>query len=112
TTWTNIPAATSSTLLLANLTAADAGYYRLVASNLLGTAVSTGSQLIITNGNPKFIWSAPVAFASLNLNANQILTNFPNTKIAGALRGNGGPTTVSLAPNPSISTNIVFSARG
>ncbi len=112
TTWTNIPNATNATLLLANLAAGDAGYYRLAVSNLLGSAASTGSQLIITNGNPKFIWSAPVAFASLNLNANQILTNFPNTKIAGALRGNGGPTTVSLAPNPSISTNIVFAARG
>lgn len=112
TTWTDIPNATSTSLLLASLTAGDAGYYRLVVTNLFGNAASTASQLTITNGNPKFIWSAPVTFASLGLNANQILTNFPGTKIAGALRGNGGPTTVSLTPNPSISTNIVFAARG
>ncbi len=111
-TWTNIPNATNPSLLLAGLTAGDAGYYRLVVSNLVGSAASTASQLITTNGNIKFLWSAPVPFASLNLNANQILTNFPGTKIAGALRGNGGPTTVSLTPNPNFSTNIVFAARG
>src|SRR5450756_1715104 len=40
----------------------------------------------------KFTWDAPVPFGSLN--ADQILTNFPGTKVAAAMSA-GGPTTVS-----------------
>jgi Concanavalin A-like lectin/glucanases superfamily/Immunoglobulin domain len=53
----------------------------------------------------KFTWSAPVPFGSLN--ADQILTNFPGTRIAAAMSA-GGPTSVTL----STGLSIVFAARG
>ncbi|MES2691835.1 MAG: immunoglobulin domain-containing protein, partial [Verrucomicrobiota bacterium] len=45
---TDIPGATTTSLLLASLTLADAGLYQIVATNLAGSVASSGSALTIT----------------------------------------------------------------
>ncbi|MCL4788711.1 MAG: immunoglobulin domain-containing protein [Verrucomicrobia bacterium] len=47
-----IPNATNSTLVLNNITSAQAGSYRLVASNTLGAATSTVATVTVTNNRP------------------------------------------------------------
>ncbi len=103
-TWTNIPNATNATLTLTNLQLSDAGYYRVSVTNSAGSTNSSASDLFVLQGTAKFNWAPPVSL--IGLNADQILTNFPGTKIAGAMRGNGGPTTVTL----SSGSPIVFAA--
>ena len=68
----------------------------LLAACVIPLALSAQAQ--------KFTWSAPVPFAGLN--ADQILTNFPGTKLVNGLMGNGGPTTVTL----SSGAQIIFAA--
>ncbi|MGN6385370.1 MAG: immunoglobulin domain-containing protein, partial [Verrucomicrobiota bacterium] len=51
---TNIPA-TNSSLLLTNLALADAGDYRVLASNLAGTSTSIVANVIITAAPPVFV---------------------------------------------------------
>jgi len=103
-TWTDIPNATNSTYQIASLTLGDTGYYRLSATNSLGTLASTASQLTVVAGSVKYIWSLPTFFAISNFNADQILTNFPNTKIAGAMLAQNGnnPVTVTLSSGSPI----------
>jgi hypothetical protein len=101
-TWTNIPNATNSTYLIPSLALGDTGYYRLFATNSEGNLASTASQLTVMAGAVKYLWSLPMSFVGLN--ADQILTTFPNTKIAGAMLTQNGvdPVTVTLSSGSPI----------
>ena len=110
-TFTNIPGATNITYTIPTVGLGNAGYYQLMASNAFGTTVSSYSYLIVNSGPPfpTYLWGAPISFATLN--ADQILTNFPGTYIAGALvaKNGGSPITVT---NSSADSPIVFAVPG
>jgi hypothetical protein len=100
--WVNIPNATNQIFQISSLTLADTGFYRVFATNSGGTFPSSASQLTVVAGG-KYIWSPPTSFVGLN--ADQILTNFPNTKIAGAMYSQAGaanPVTVTLSSGSPI----------
>jgi hypothetical protein len=108
-TWTDIPGATNSAYTIPSASLGDANlYYHLQATNLFGITVSTPTYMQVTEGTPLFTWSAPIPFAGLN--ANQILTNFPGTFVAGALVAQNGGTPITVS-NSSGST-IVFAGSG
>ncbi|HOB32158.1 MAG TPA: hypothetical protein PKH32_04680, partial [Verrucomicrobiota bacterium] len=102
TVWMDIPGATNDTYQIASLTAGDTGYYRLFASNSEGTLASTPSQLTVTAGAVKYLWSLPVSF--IGLTAEEILNSFPDTKIAGAMMCQNGvnPVVVNLSSGSPI----------
>ena len=110
-TFTNIPGATNITYTIPTVGLGNAGYYQLMASNAFGTTVSSYSYLIVNSGPPfpTYLWGAPISFATLN--ADQILTNFSGTYIAGALvaKNGGSPITVT---NSSADSPIVFAVPG
>ncbi len=58
---TNIPGATSSTLNLANLTATNAGAYRVVVSSSSGGSVTSQNANLLFFGDLKFIASTILA---------------------------------------------------
>lgn len=72
-----IASATASTLTLSNITAADAGNYRVVVTNTLGSTTSSIASLFITAATPLKITShpqsiniAPGSPATFKINAN------------------------------------------
>ena len=101
--------ATNGTYSIASIINANSGYYFLEASNSVGMASSTASQLTVVAGTPNYLWTTAVPYGGLT--ADQILTNFPiNNLLAGALVAkNGG--------NPILVTNgngnvIAFAGSG
>jgi hypothetical protein len=54
-TWTNIPGATSTTLKFATVLLEDTGFYRLVASNVLGSANSSTNDLVVETLTPSLV---------------------------------------------------------
>ncbi len=107
-TYTDIPSATNNSYTIPSTGLGDSGYYQLQASNQFGLTLSTYTYLQVNEGTPTYIWSAPIPFA--NLTANQILTNFPGTYIAGALVAKNGGSPIAVT-NSSGST-IVFAGSG
>jgi hypothetical protein len=99
--YTNIPGATSSTLVLTNLQYANAGSYQLTATNSVGGinggTSSTPAPLTVLNpALRRLTWSAPVPFNDLD--ADQILTNVPGgTNIVGAAVFGGSEVDVTLS---------------
>ena len=109
-TWNNIPNATNTTFAIPSVGLGDSAYYQLVASNAFGsTTTYYASYLIVNSGNPTYLWSAPIPFSGLN--ADQILTNFPGTKVAGALVGKNGGSPI-IVTNSSADSPIVFAGAG
>ena len=80
-------------------------YYYLVGAILSGNEITSAPASAATLSPYAYSWGAPVAFAGLN--ANQILTNFSGTTIAGAMfaQNGGNPVTVT----PASGSPIVFS---
>ena len=111
-TYTDIPGAVSPTYTIPSVTLGDAGYYRLQASNFLGTNASTGRQVTVNDATSAlYIWSAPIPFGGLT--AEQILTNFPATnKIAGALAAQSGASPISVVLTNAGNRPVVFSRDG
>jgi hypothetical protein len=107
-TYTNIPGGSNTTYAIPSAVLGDAGYYRLQASNFLGTAESSGVQIVMNNPtSTSFIWSAPAPFAGLT--AEQILTNFPaNNKIAGAIVAQNGGNPISVILTNAGNRPVVF----
>jgi hypothetical protein len=108
TTFTNVPGATNDTFVINSATAADGNWYQLVVDNSQGEFITYPNYVNYVDGTPQYLWSAVKSFR--NLNADQILTNFPsNYKIAGAMCAtNGGlPTVVGTSQG-----NILFAASG
>ncbi|HEY5909940.1 MAG TPA: hypothetical protein VJA21_04980 [Verrucomicrobiae bacterium] len=58
---TNLPSATNTLALLYDVQEANAGEYRLIASNALGT-ITSAVALVTVNPNPPFITRQPVGF--------------------------------------------------
>jgi hypothetical protein len=108
-TWGDIPGATNTTFTIPSAAPGNAGFYQLLASNVIGSTPSTYTYLQVNAGSPKYIWSAPIPFAGLN--ADQILTNFPGTYIAGALVAQSGGSPITVA-NSSADSPIVFAGAG
>lgn len=52
---TNIPGATTASLVLSNVQLSDAGVYRLTASNALGSVKSVAVPVAVMNGAPSFL---------------------------------------------------------
>ena len=109
--FTNIPNATNNTFTIPTVTISSAGYYQLQASNAFGTTLSSYTYLIVNSGPPfpTYLWGAPISFATLN--ADQILTNFPGTYIAGALVAKNGGSAITVT-NSSADSPIVFAVPG
>ena len=80
-------------------------YYYMVGAIVSGNQITSAPASAATLSPYTWSWAAPVAFAGLN--ADQILTNFPGTMIAGAMfaQNAGNPVTVT----PSSGSPIVFS---
>jgi len=109
TTYSYILGATNNTYSIGSISSGNNGYYFLEASNAVGVAASTASQLTVVGGSPAYRWTTNVPYGGLT--ADQILAGFPvNNKIAGALVAkNGG--------NPIMVTNgtgnaIAFAGSG
>ena len=113
--FTNIPGATNTTYTILAVGLGNAGYYQCLASNAYGTTLAYGGSslvyLIVNTGPPfpTYLWSAPIRINSLN--ADQILTNFPGTKVAGALVGKNGGNPI-IVTNSSADSPIVFAGAG
>lgn len=85
-TWVNLPGQTNTTLSLTNLQFADAGLYRLAATNAIGGSASSPATLVVNDvSSAKYQWSAPVPFDGLN--ADQILTNPAGAFVGAAAFG-------------------------
>jgi poly(hydroxyalkanoate) depolymerase family esterase len=103
--YTTIASGVTATNYLDSGLALGTTYYYVVSA-----MVSTNETLNSTQASAAtfslfaFSWGSPVSFAGLN--ADQILTNFPGTKIAGAVfaQNGGHPITVT----PSSGSPIVF----
>jgi len=111
-TFTNIPGAVNTTYTIPSVTLGDAGYYRLQASNFLGTAESSATFISVNNAaSAVYIWSAPIPFAGLT--AEQILTNFPAAnKIAGAMRAQNGGSPATVILTNAANRPVVFAGAG
>ena len=114
--YTNISGATNGTFTISSVALTNAGYYQLQAANAFGTNWAYGGSaglvyLNVVTGPPfpTYLWSAPIPFAGLN--ADQILTNFPGTKVAGALVGKNGGNPI-VVTNSSTDSPIVFAGAG
>ena len=112
--YTNIPSsinssATNTVLVFSSLTLDESGYYQVVVTNLAGSTVSEVVGLTVLATVPTYAWAYPVSMDTLT--ANQVLTNFPGTYIAGALvaKNGGQPITVTDAGSD---TPIVFAGAG
>ena len=112
--YTNIPSsinssATNTVLVFSSLTLDESGYYQVVVTNLAGSTVSEVVGLTVLATVPTYAWAYPVSMDTLT--ANQVLTNFPDTYIAGALvaKNGGQPITVTDAGSD---TPIVFAGAG
>ena len=82
-TFTNLPAATSTTLILTNLQPGNAGDYRLFAVNAFGTNASAAARLTVKPWSDAQIqWSSPVSMTGMN--AGEILTNVPGAYLEAA----------------------------
>jgi hypothetical protein len=114
-TYTDIPGATNTTYTIPAVALTNAGYYQLQASNAYGTTVAFGGNALVylnvVTGPPfpTYLWSAPIPFSGLN--ADQILTNFPGTKVAGALVGKNGGNPI-IVTNSTADSPIVFAGAG
>src|ERR1039457_1146279 len=112
----NILNATNGTFTISSVFLTNAGYYQLQAANAFGTNWAYGGSaglvyLNVVTGPPfpTYLWSAPIPFAGLN--ADQILTNFPGTKVAGALVGKNGGMPI-VVTNSRTDSPIVFAGSG
>lgn len=108
--WTDILGATNNTYAIANYAAdgSDDGFWRVQAKNPFGSTPSSDDYTFLASGVPQYLWSYPMSIAGLN--ADQILTNFPGSYIAGALVAkNGGAPILVTNSNGSI---ISFSGSG
>ena len=114
-TFTDIRGATNTTYTISAVALTNAGYYQLQASNQFGTTLAYGANALIylnvVTGPPfpTYLWSAPISFSTLN--ADQILTNFPGTKVAGALVAKNGGSPI-VVTNSSTDSPIVFAGSG
>jgi len=110
--FTNIPGAMNTTYAIPSVTASDAGYYRLQATNAFGSAVSSATWILLTSpSSTAYLWSAPIPFAGFT--AEQILTNFPATnKIAGAMRAQNGGNPITVILTNAASQPVVFAGAG
>jgi hypothetical protein len=82
-TFTNLPAASGTTLILTNLQPGNAGEYRLFAVNAFGTNASAAARLIVKPWSDAQIqWSSPVSMTGMN--AGEILTNVPGAYLEAA----------------------------
>ena len=79
-------------------------YYYLVSAMVSGNAITSAPASAATLSPYTYSWGAPVAFAGQN--ANQILTNFPGTKIAGAMFAQNGGNPITVTPGSG--SPIVF----
>jgi hypothetical protein len=109
TTYSYIPGATNTTYAIASINNGNNGFYLLEASNSIGVASSSASQLTVVPGTAAYHWSNGIPFAGLT--SDQILANFPvSYKLAGAL-------VAKNAGNPILVTNtsgsvIAFAGSG
>ena len=102
--------ATNATLVLNNLSVSqNSGYYQVVVANFLGTNTSEEVSLTVSSSTPNYRWGAPVSMGQLN--ADQVLTNFPGTLIAGAMVAQNGGSPITVADGGS-DQPIVFAASG
>jgi len=82
-TFSNLPAATSTTLILTNLQPGNAGEYRLIAANTFGTNATAAAMLTVKPWSDAQIqWSAPVPM--MGMSAGEILTNVPGAYLEAA----------------------------
>ena len=108
--FTDIPSASSSTLVVSPLTAADAGYYRVVVTNSVGTVTSSFASLIVApviNTPPPSVIVAPGVAHTISVEAD-VGSGSPEPvtyvwKRGGVVVANGatisGATTANLLVN-------------
>jgi lysophospholipase L1-like esterase len=83
-TFQDIAGATNDILTLTDLQFTNAGSYRLMATNRLGSTPSAAATLTVQPWSAAQIqWSAPVPF--LGMTAGQILTNVPGSDLEGGV---------------------------
>ena len=103
------PTATNSTLVLSNVATSATGYYQVVVTNSYGSLTSEYAYLSVQPTVPNYVWQYPVSMGSLT--ADQVLTNFPGTFIAGAMVAQNGGSPITVTDGGS-DTPIVFAGAG
>ncbi|MBL9202591.1 MAG: immunoglobulin domain-containing protein, partial [Opitutaceae bacterium] len=93
----NIPGATTSSLVIASALAADAGDYRVIATNLAGTATSNVARLTVTSPPPPTDPNARLA----NLSVRTSLAAGQNL-IFGVVVGGGSRDVLVRAAGPAL----------
>jgi Immunoglobulin domain len=119
---TNIPGATTTSLLLTNVQASNAGVYYVVVSNSLGFAISSNAFLTFTNGPPEItvqptnqvvgVGSNPAFYVAAG--GSPLLSyqwRFSNTNIPGATRNSLLLTNVQ-ASNAGVYYVVVSNSLG
>ena len=111
----SISGATSSTLVINNLTEANAGNYTVVVANQWGTVTSTTATLTIARGTPVVNWPNPssitygAALSAIQLNASSnVAGSFAYTPSSGTVL-NAGPNTLTavFTPNDTVDYQTV-----
>ncbi len=98
---------TSSSLILQNLTAADAGSYTCVATNSISTATSNAATLTVTGGNPPII-STPPSSAIAALGGSTTFTVVAQSASTYQWRKNSA--TITGATGSSLTLNALTNA--
>ncbi len=101
-TFTNVPGATSSTLVISNVQAGNAGNYKLQASNLAGTGSSSQSTLTVVDSTYAIHFSATNAITTADATLNH-----PGVVTGAAVFG-GTAEVVTLGNGSS----LTFTANG
>ncbi|MBC8097630.1 MAG: hypothetical protein H7Y43_17655, partial [Akkermansiaceae bacterium] len=111
-----VSGANSSTLIITNTLAADATDYRLVVTNVAGSATSASATVNLTPVPNNGIWT--VNFAIVSANNGAPTTPYSGRGILGmgtywnALKGGQFVNTTSLLDDGSVSTGIQVAATG
>jgi lysophospholipase L1-like esterase len=94
----DLPGETNAILTVANLQLTNAGQYRLMAANALGTEYSSAAVLSVKPWSDAAIhWSVPVSI--IGLSAGAILTNLPGSYLEAASFFYGSSLEVSIGTN-------------
>ncbi len=116
---THISGSATSTLIINNISPADAANYRVVVTNTAGTAVSSNALLIALPGNvDHFTWNTVSATQVFSVPfgvgitardpANVIATNFSGVvNITGAGNGSGSTSNLVIQTSGSITVSVL-----
>ena len=104
---TSLPGATSPTLTLSNVQAADAGTYTAVATNSAGTATSSGAVLTVAAAPVAPVFTTQPSSQAVTVGASVTFTAVVSGTPAPTVQWQKGATPIAGATSPTLSlTNV------